>query len=102
MTEVINKYETVMVIDMDKTEEETQAILEKIQNLIAKNGEVEKVDVWGMRKLAYAINFKNEGFYTLIKFSAKPEFPSELDRIYRITDGVIRSIIVRRDELPQE
>lgn len=102
MTEIINKYETIMVIDMDKTEEETQAIVEKFQNLIAKNGEVEKVDVWGKRKLAYPINFKSEGFYALIKFSAKPEFPSELDRNYRITDGIIRSIIVRGDELPQE
>ncbi len=102
MTEVINKYETIMVIDMDKSEEETQAIVEKFQNLIANNGEVEKVDIWGKRKLAYPINFKNEGFYALIQFSSKPEFPSELDRIYRITDGVVRSIIVRRDELPQE
>ena len=58
---------------------------------------VDNVDVWGKRKLAYEINKKSEGFYTLINFTANPELPSELDRIFRITDGVIRHIIVKEE-----
>jgi len=102
MVEAINKYETIMIIDLDKSEDEINAIVEKFKNLVAANGEVEKVDVWGKRRLAYPINFKNDGYYTLIHFTSKPEFPKELDRVYRITDGIMRSIIVRRDELPTE
>ncbi|OQB14999.1 MAG: 30S ribosomal protein S6 [Firmicutes bacterium ADurb.Bin193] len=98
MVEHINKYETIFVIDKDKSEEETNEIVEKFKSLIASAGEVESVDVWGKRRLAYPIDDKNEGFYVLVNFTAKPDFPKELDRVYGITDGIIRSIIVRKDE----
>lgn len=98
MVEQINKYETIFIIDRDKTEEETNAIIEKFKSLIASAGEIESIDVWGKHKLAYAIDDKNEGFYVLVNFSAKPEFPKELDRVYGITEGIVRSIIVRKDE----
>lgn len=98
MVENINKYETIFIVDKDKTEEQTNEIVEKFKSLIASAGEVESVDLWGSRRLAYPINDKNEGYYVLVNFSASPEFPKELDRVYGITDGIVRSIIVKKDE----
>lgn len=98
MVEHINKYETIFIVDKDKTEEQTNEIVEKFKSLIESAGVIESVDVWGKRRLAYPINDKNEGFYVLVNFSASPEFPKELDRVYGITEGIIRSVIVRKDE----
>ena len=98
MVEHINKYETIFIVDKDKTEEQTTEIVEKFKSLIESAGVIESVDVWGKRRLAYPINDKNEGFYVLVNFSASPEFPKELDRVYGITEGIIRSVIVRKDE----
>lgn len=98
MAEVINKYETIFVLDADLDEEKTAALTEKFQKLIADNGTVESVDVWGKRRLAYPINYKTEGYYVLVNFSSGPEFPKELERIYGITDGVIRTLVVRKED----
>ncbi len=97
MAEIINKYETIFVLDAGLEEEKLNAVSEKFQKLIADNGTVESVDVWGKRKLAYPINYKTEGYYVLVNFSSGPEFPKELERIYGITDGVIRTLVVRKD-----
>ena len=97
MAEIINKYETIFVLDAALEEEKITALSEKFQKLIADNGTVESVDVWGKRKLAYPIDFKTEGYYVLVNFAANPEFPKELDRIYGITDGVMRTITVRKE-----
>ena len=94
----MKKYETVMVFSTAIAEEETQALVEKFKNLIAKNGTVESVDDWGKRRLAYPINDENDGDYVLVNFSCEPDFPAELDRVYKITDGVLRSLIVAKDE----
>ncbi|MBC5582079.1 30S ribosomal protein S6 [Anaerofilum sp. BX8] len=94
----MKKYETVMVFSTAIAEEETQALVEKFKNLIAKNGTVESVDDWGKRRLAYPINDENDGYYVLVNFSCEPDFPAELDRVYKITDGVLRSLIVAKDE----
>ncbi len=98
MTEVINKYETVFIIDPTLSEEETAAVVDKFKTLIEKNGEVENVDEWGKRRLAYEINDHAEGYYVLITFSSKGDFPKELERIFRITDEIMRSIVVRVGE----
>lgn len=98
MTEIVNKYETIFVLDAALSEEEITALQEKFTNLISEAGEVESVDVWGKRRLAYPINYKTEGYYVLVNFTCKPDFPKELDRVYGITEGVLRTIIVRRDE----
>ena len=99
MAEHINKYETIFVIDATKTEEEIAALVEKFKSLIEKNGEVESVDEWGKRRLAYPINDLNEGYYVLVNFKSGPEFPAELERVYGITDGIIRNIVVKREEV---
>jgi len=98
MIEVINKYETIMVINPTLEEEKVEAIVEKFKDLISKNGEVTNVDVWGKKKLAYEIDDLTEGYYVLVEFSSKPEFPAELERVYKITDGIIRDIVIKKDE----
>ena len=80
MAEKINLYETIFIIDSTKTEEETAALVEKFKSLIEKNGEIESVDEWGKRRLAYPINDLNEGYYVLINFKSNAEFPTELER----------------------
>ena len=97
MAEIINKYETIFVLDTALEEEKITALSEKFQKLIADNGTVESVDVWGKRKLAYPIDFKTEGYYVLVNFASNPEFPKELERIYGITDGVMRTITIRKE-----
>ncbi len=96
MVEIINKYETVFVLNPTLTEEDTEALVEKFKSLIEANGTLEEVAVWGKRRLAYPINDLNEGYYVLITFTAKPDFPAELERIYGITDSVMRSFVIKR------
>ena len=73
MVEVINKYETIFIVDVTKTEEEVNSIVEKMKSLIESNATVEAVDIWGKRRLAYEIDDKTEGFYVLVSFSSKPD-----------------------------
>ena len=73
-------------------------LIATILNYIAANGEITKIDQWGKRRMAYAIDDMAEGYYVLVEFDSKPDFPAELDRIYKITDGVMRSIIVSLDD----
>ncbi|MBO5930464.1 MAG: 30S ribosomal protein S6 [Clostridia bacterium] len=98
MSEVINKYETIFVVDAALEEEAIKGIVEKFKTLISGAGEIESVDEWGKRRLAYPIDYKTEGYYVLVNFSAKPDFPLELERIYNITDGLLRSIIIKKEE----
>jgi small subunit ribosomal protein S6 len=93
----VGNYEAMLVFSVKESEDAAKALVEKFKALVEKNGTVESVDEWGKRKLAYEIAKVNEGFYTLINFEANPELPSELDRIFRITDGVIRHIIVKQE-----
>ena len=96
MPKVKGTYETIFIADLTLGEEGVAALVEKFKTLIENNGTIVKVDEWGKRRLAYAIDDKNEGYYTLVEFESAPEFPAELDRIYRITDGVMRSLIIAK------
>ena len=89
-------YETVFVVDLSLGEEGVKAMVEKFTKLIAENGEIGKVDEWGKKRLAYPINDLNEGYYVLVEFTAPAAFPSELERIYSITEGIMRSIVVKK------
>ncbi len=95
---ILNSYETIFIIDANVSEEARTALQEKFTSLIAANGTVESVDEWGKRRLAYEINDRTEGYYVLVDFKAAPEFPKELDRQYRITDGILRTIIIRKED----
>lgn len=91
----MKKYETIFILSPSFDDETVKANIEKFKGVIENGGgTVENVDFWGKRKLAYEIKKVNEGYYTLVNFTANPELPKELDRIFRITDGVIRHIIV--------
>lgn len=94
----MRKYETIFILDPSFDEEAVKASIEKFKGVIENGGgTVENVDEWGKRKLAYEIAKVNEGFYTLINFEANTELPKELDRVFRITDGVIRHIVVKQE-----
>ena len=93
MAKTSANYELMYIIDPDKSEEEIAALVEKFRALIADNGTVNETEEWGKRKLAYLINDKPEGYYVLVKFTSAPAFPAELDRVLKITDGIMRSLI---------
>ncbi len=91
-----NSYETMLVFSVANGDEAVTALVEKFKALIEANGTIESVDEWGKRKLAYPINYETEGYYMLVNFTSEPEFPAELDRIVKITEGVLRSLTVKQ------
>lgn len=93
-----NKYETIFIVDMTNGEEAVNALVEKFTSLISSAGEVTKVDTWGKRRLAYEIDDKTEGYYVLVEFTANPEFPAELNRKFKITDGILRYLVIRQED----
>ena len=98
MAKLSGNYEVVYILDPNLNEEATAAMVSKFQTLVEQNGTLAEVNEWGKRRLAYPIDDMTEGYYVLMTFSSKPEFPRELDRILRITDGVMRSLIVCKDQ----
>lgn len=95
---VERKYETVFIINPTLDDEARTSLIEKFKNLISSNGELLNVEEWGKKRLAYKIDKHAEGYYVLMQFSSKPEFPRELERVYRITDGVLRFLIVKLEK----
>ena len=90
------KYETVMVCSVKDGEEAAKAIVEKFKAMIEKSAALENVEEWGVRRLAYPINYETEGYYVIFTYDSEPEFPAELDRVFNITDGVMRSLIIKK------
>lgn len=97
MAEGKNLYEVVIVTSAKLGEEGSAELVNRFKALIAEHGTVESVDDWGKRRFAYPIQKQTEGYYTLINFQSSPEFTAELDRRYQITDGILRTIIIKRD-----
>jgi small subunit ribosomal protein S6 len=93
MAKISANYELMYIIDALLEEEQIKAMVEKFKELIEANGTINELDEMGKRKLAYLIDDKPEGYYVLVKFTSGPEFPAELDRVLRITDGIMRSLI---------
>lgn len=92
-----NKYESIFIINPEIGEESVKAVIEKFKNLLETSAQLESIDEWGKRRLAYPINDQNDGYYIMANFSAEPSFPRELERIYKITDGVIKYIVIKKD-----
>ncbi len=90
-------YEVMFVIDPALEDEKKDAAIERVKAVIASEGEVGEVNVWGLRKLAYPIQKKSEGYYVVIDFKAEPTLPAELDRRLRISDDFMRHIIVNKE-----
>ena len=98
MAEGKNLYETVIVTSAKLGEEGSAELVGRFKALIERHGgTVQSVDDWGKRRFAYPIQKQTEGYYTLINFESDPEFTAELDRRYQITDGILRTLIVKRD-----
>ncbi|MEF2919735.1 MAG: 30S ribosomal protein S6 [Acutalibacteraceae bacterium] len=97
MTETASVYESVLVLSMKLGEEGINSTIEKFKALITKNATLDSVDEWGKRRLAYMINKESEGYYVLFNFTSEADFPAELDRRYKITEGVLRSLIIKKD-----
>ncbi len=94
----LKNYEIVLVFSLANGEENVERLREKFTDLISKNGTLGEVETWGKRKLAYPINYENEGYYMVVNFACDETFPAELDRVINITDGVLRSLIVAKGE----
>ena len=95
MEKVLNSYETLFVVDCTLGEESVKAIVDKFTALISENATIESVDEWGKRRLAYPIDYKNEGYYVLVNFKSEGAFTLELERVFGITEGILRSIVIR-------
>ena len=94
---MMNRYEMIYIIDTDLEETARKELIEKVSALIENNGgEIEKVDeTWGKRRLAYAIDYKTEGWYVLVTFKAPVELPRELERNLQINESVLRYLVVK-------
>lgn len=94
----MNKYELLCVFEPNTEEEKRNQLLDKFKGIIEADGEVENVDEWGLRKLAYEINKIKEGYYVLMNFTTNPDTPKEINRNLKIADEVIRHMIIRIEE----
>ena len=93
----MNNYELLYIIDNDLSDEAKEATVAKIAAVITDNGgNIDGVDKWGTRRLAYPINYKSEGYYVLVNFSAAATLPSELERVLTITDSIVRFTVLKK------
>ena len=99
MEQLTSKYENVFIVSPDLTEEAAKALLEKFTGIITANGGIiDNVSEWGKKKLAYLIEDYSEGYYYVVNFTAPAAVPAELDRVFNITDGILRSIVVKLEK----
>lgn len=92
----MNKYEMLYILNPELSEEAREAVIAKLEGIIAKDGgTVVSTEKWGMKKLQYPIQFKNEGFYVLTVFESSPEFVQELKRVIGISEGIMRRLITK-------
>ena len=93
---VKNNYETMFIVNQELGEETLRALIDKFTSLIAENGEVAEISEWGKRRLAYPIDDLNDGYYVLVNFAARPDFIAELERVFKITDGIMRYLVIKK------
>lgn len=94
----MNQYEVMYIIRPNLDEEQSKAVVARFNELIVANkGTVDDVDEWGKRKLAYPIEDETEGVYYLYNFESGSEFPAELQRVLKITDGILRYLVVKKE-----
>ncbi len=94
----MNQYEVLYVITPELDEETNKAVIDKFAAIITDNGgEIVKTDEWGKRRLAYAIDYKTEGYYVLVDFNAAPEFPKEFERNFKNDERILRYMVTRKE-----
>ena len=94
----MRKYEAAFVFRPDVTEEERVATFDRFKGIMERNGQVESVDEWGLKKLAYEINYYKEGYYYIVRFESTPEDESEVKRVAKITDTLLRWMVIRLED----
>ena len=92
MAKITGKYEVLYIINPTLGEESINALVEKFKAMVEAEGTLSNIDLWGKRRLAYEVNDLTEGYYVLMNFESKPEFPAELERVMKITEGVMRCL----------
>lgn len=92
----MNNYETIFIMTDKITEEQRKVVIDKVQNYLNNNAEIIKAEDLGLRKLAYEVKKCTQGYYYIIEFKCKPEVISKLERIYRITDEIIKFIVTKK------
>ena len=98
MEKVVNSYETLFIVNPTLAEDEIKAAQDKFINLIKENGEIQEINEWGKRRLAYPINDIQEGYYVLVYFAANADFPAELNRRFNIDDAIMRGMVIARED----
>ena len=93
MAKITGKYEVLYIIDPAQGEEGIAALVEKFKAMVEAEGTVSEVNEWGKRRLAYPINDLTEGYYVLMNIETTPAFPAELERVMKITDGILRCLV---------
>lgn len=94
----MRKYEAMFIMKSDLEEEKRNELIEKFKSIIESDGEIEEVNEWGNKKLAYEINKLKEGYYVLVNFKANSDLPKELERNFKISDDVIRYMVINLEE----
>jgi small subunit ribosomal protein S6 len=93
----MTSYETLFIVHPNLTEEEAKAMTERVQAVIETAGTVQEVEEWGKKHLAYEIQKVREGYYTLITFEAEPSVLEELNHVFKITEDILRGIIIKKE-----
>lgn len=92
----MSKYELMVILSANMEDEAREKLIEKIQSLVeSKNGTVENIDKWGIRKFAYPINYKNEGYYLVMQINCEPSLPNAVEKQLLLTENIVRSIFVK-------
>ena len=98
MEKKICSYETLFAVSGNLVEEDCKALVEKFVTLINENASDVTVNEWGKRRLAYPIDYITEGYYVLVNFKSEPSFTLELERVFGITEGIIRYMTTTKIE----
>lgn len=99
MEKAINTYETTFIVNPNLGDEAVKALVEKFTAMIADNATIIEVSEWGKRRMAYAINDIPDGYYVIVRFNSDAAFPAELERVFGITEGILRSMVIREREV---
>ena len=98
MAKITGKYEVLYLLDPAQGEEGIAALVEKFKAMVEAEGTLSNIDEWGKRRMAYAINDLTEGYYVLMNMETNPAFPAELERVMKITDGILRCLVIAVEE----
>ena len=98
MAKITGKYEVLYILDPAQGEDGINTLVEKFKAMVEAEGTLSNIDLWGNRRLAYPINDLTEGYYVLMNMETKPEFPAELERVMKITEGVLRCMTTAVEE----